>query len=229
MFQTRCSSWNLPAPTGFRGLDPHLPVTRYERHLPHWRQAGATYFVTFRLGDSLPQGKLNELEGCKREWERKYPVPWSEIVWRRFAEELGEQVDAWLDQGIGCCSLRIGSARTQVTGAIHFFDGQRYEVDCYVVMPNHVHVIVRPFDEHPLERILQSWKRYSAREINALLGQDGQFWQEESYDQIVRDEAHLFHCVQYIGTNPTRAGLSVDEFTRWIRPEWEHVGWRFEK
>ena len=53
--------WNLPAPPGFHGLHPHKPLTMYHRNLPHWRQDGATYFVTYRLADSLPQCKVDEL------------------------------------------------------------------------------------------------------------------------------------------------------------------------
>jgi hypothetical protein len=63
--------WNLPPPPGFQGLHPDKPVTVYQRHLPHWRQDGATYFVTFRLADSLPQSKLEELAGLKAAWERR--------------------------------------------------------------------------------------------------------------------------------------------------------------
>src|SRR6516165_10187995 len=65
--------WNLPAPPGFQGLHPDKPVTVYQRHLPHWRQEGATYFVTFRLADSLPQYKLDELAALKEESERRHP------------------------------------------------------------------------------------------------------------------------------------------------------------
>ena len=54
-------TWNREAPPGFQGLHSDIPVTFYYRHLPHWRQDGATYFVTFRLADSLPQMKLREL------------------------------------------------------------------------------------------------------------------------------------------------------------------------
>jgi hypothetical protein len=66
---------NLPSPPGFQGLHPDKPVTTYVRHLPHWRQGGATYFVTFRLGDSLPQSKLDELDQMRREWEQQHPPP----------------------------------------------------------------------------------------------------------------------------------------------------------
>jgi hypothetical protein len=64
----RSSIWNRDPPPGFQGLREDLPLTRYARHLPHWRQPGATYFVTFRLADSLPKEKLHELDLLRSEW-----------------------------------------------------------------------------------------------------------------------------------------------------------------
>jgi hypothetical protein len=100
-----------------------------------------------------------------------------------------------------------------------------------MVMSNHVHGIVRPLlcEEEPLERILQSWKRQAAREINRLFGLEGHLWQDESFDRIVRDEEHLWQAVQYIGANPRRAGRTCEQCPTWIRPEWVKLGWKFER
>jgi hypothetical protein len=91
--------------------------------------------------------------------------------------------------------------------------------------------IVRPLfpASKPLERILQSWKRHSSAEINALVEQSGTFWQEESYDRIIRDEEHLFRCIQYIGRNPMYAGQNAKQCRLWIRPSWQELGWTFEE
>ena len=96
-------------------------------------------------------------------------------------------------------------------------------------MANHVHGIVRPLDPatYPLERLLQSWKRFSAQRINEQLGQAGAFWQEETFDRIIRDEEHLWNTIQYIGANPRLANQSLEGCPRWIRPEWEDLGWKF--
>ncbi|HVC92622.1 MAG TPA: hypothetical protein VND64_02980, partial [Pirellulales bacterium] len=67
------SNWNLPPPAGFQGLRDDLRLDIYQQALPHWRQDGATYFITFRLHDSLPQAKLNELRAFKTDWERRRP------------------------------------------------------------------------------------------------------------------------------------------------------------
>jgi REP element-mobilizing transposase RayT len=249
--------WNLPPPPGFQGLHPDKPVTIYVRHLPHWRQEGATYFVTFRLQDSLPQVKLDELEQWRLEWERQHGVGRfckPSASQGRFAKQSGQEgrfakpsygdeeleelaretmrrVEQWLDQGMGSCRLKDPRAAKVVVEAMHHFDGARYELGCYVVMPNHVHAVVRPLlhQEEPLERILQSWKRHTAREINQLFNQEGHLWQDESFDRIIRDEEHLWRAIQYIGANPLKAGFTYEQCPRWIRPEWVKLGWKFDE
>jgi len=219
--------WNLLPPPGFQGIHPDKPVTMYERHLPHWRQDGATYFATFRLHDSLPQTKLRELECLKQEWERRHPAPRSHAVCEQLAREMFERVEGWLDQGMGDCVLKQASLAGWVTSSMHRFDEDRYELGAYVVMPNHVHAVVRPLqpDLHPLETILGSWKKYSSRRINQELKRTGDLWQDESYDRIIRDEEHLWRVIQYIAGNPQKAGLSSDFCTLWIRPQWVELGW----
>jgi REP element-mobilizing transposase RayT len=221
--------WNLPAPPGFWGLRPDQPLKVYMRHLPHWRQEGATYFVTFRLKDSLPQVKLNELEQVHREWQRRHAPLHSKEQLEQLSHEIMRRVERWLDQGMGSCRLRDPTAAATVVDAMHSFDGERYELDSYVVMPNHVHAILRPLlcDKEPLERILQSWKRHSAHEINRRLGLKGEFWQEESFDRILRDEEHLWRALQYIGANPGKVGLTHAQCPSWVRPEWVTLGWAF--
>jgi REP element-mobilizing transposase RayT len=106
----------------------------------------------------------------------------------------------------------------------------RYELGCYVVMPNHLHAIVRPLDaqSHDLETIIGSWKQFSSTQINRRKALTGELWQEECFDRIIRDEEHLWRVIQYIGRNPIRADLSVEAYSLWIRPEWVELGWMFE-
>jgi putative transposase len=95
-------------------------------------------------------------------------------------------------------------------------------------MPNHVHLVVRPFEGRELEEIVQSWKRFTAVVVNRHLERSGTLWQEESFDRIVRDEEHLWRVLQYIGRNPLLAGLDGGVCVPWIRPEWVELGWRFQ-
>ena len=222
--------WNLALPPGFRGLDQAKPVTMYQRHLPHWRQDGASYFVTFRLADSLPQEKLQEIRKLREEWERAHPLPRSDQAWEQFAKQMITRLEAWLDQGMGACRLRPEWAARIIEEALLFFHGSHYDLGCFVVMPNHVHGIIRPLEPsaRPLEKILQSRKRTTAARINAASSRQGKLWQEESFDRIIRDEEHLYRCIQYIGNNPCKAHLPRNEWRRWIQPEWVALGWRFE-
>jgi REP element-mobilizing transposase RayT len=222
--------WNLPPPPGFQGLHPDKPLTAYFRHLPHWRQDGATYFVTFRLADSLPQSKLDEMDWLRKDWELRHPRPHTKAVWDELTREVNKCVECWLDQGMGSCVLRQPSLASWVTSALDRFNDDWYELDCYTVMPNHVHVIVRPLapEIHPLESILGSWKKYSSRRINLALNRVGELWQDEAFDRIIRNEEHLWRAIQYIGRNPGRAGLTPNGCPLWVRPQWVELGWQFE-
>jgi putative transposase len=222
--------WNLDPPPDFQGLRDDLPLTVYQRHLPHWQQPGATYFVTFRLADSLPQEKLRELQDFRSRWLAQEHSLKPKRGPEELAKEVMERVERWLDQGMGECVLRAERCAGEVASAMKFFDGQRYELGCFVVMPNHVHAIVRPYstDVDALETILHSWKRHSSAQINAHLGAAGALWQEESFDRIIRDPEHLYRCIQYIARNPEVARLTDGKRRRWISPVWESLGWRFD-
>jgi REP element-mobilizing transposase RayT len=239
--------WNLPAPPGFQGLRDDLPITVYEQALPHWRQEGASYFVTFRLADSLPQSRLQELRRFKEEWERRHRsvefIPREGMMERgrgarglkstvreELAREVMQRVEDWLDQGMGSCALRVPEAADAVVAEMQRDDGTLFEVGCRVVMSNHVHAVVRPLEpEFPLENVLKRWKGASAVAINRLRERTGTLWQRESFDRIIRDEEHLWRAIQYIGRNPRKAGLSNAQARLWIRPSWVECGWNFEE
>lgn len=224
------TAFNLPTPPGFQCFDPTKPISFYMRHLPHWRQEGATYFVTYRQADSLPQERLQELKEIRHKWEMRHPGPRSEDQLEQLARKTLVLAEKWLDQGIGSCRLKDKVPSKFVADSLHRFDGQRYELGSYVIMPNHVHAILRPLGkaEDSLEQILKSWKGYSAIQLNRHFGLRGPLWQEESFDRIIRDEGHLLRAIQYLGSNPAKAGLTDEVISRWIRPGWRELGYRFE-
>ena len=231
------STFHLDPPPGFCGLNSFEDIEIYTRHLPHWRQKGATYFVTFRLADSLPKKKLEELKQIKIAWQRELDAREAvgkltdserKEAWERLARITFEKAERWLDQGMGSCALRDAETRQFVVDALKFYDDEQYELGCYVVMPNHAHLVIRPHGDQKLENILAGRKRKMSRDINHLREKTGRSpWQEESYDRIVRDAAHLWRCIQYIGNNPKKANLKEGDFAKWIRPDWEELGWRF--
>ena len=138
--------FNPDPPPGFRGLDPDKPVTVYYRHLPHWRQQGATYFVTFRLNDALPQEKLQYLKRLREEWERTHPPPRSEKAWEEYTHDVVCRQEAWLDEGYGACHFRKPGLAAHLEEALLHFQDERYFISCSVIMPNHCHLVMKPFD-----------------------------------------------------------------------------------
>jgi valyl-tRNA synthetase len=197
------------AEAGAAFLDPYAEIDITRRNLPHWQQAGRTYFVTFRLADSLPAAKLGELEEERATWLKHNPDPWTEAQRREYYQRFSAKLDEWLDAGSGSCVLRDERAAKIVADALTHFEGARYTLGAWVVMPNHVHALVTPLEGHDLGSILHSWKSFTAHKINELLGREGQLWQHESYDHTVRNEESLWKIGEYIDGNPERAGIKV--------------------
>lgn len=220
-------SFNLEAPPGFRGFDESAPVKIYYRNLPHWRQTGATYFVTFNLADALPANKRRELAAMRREWEHSYPAPRDEETWTKYARAVFRKVDIWMDAGSGNCWFRKSQHAMELSRSILHFHLQRYEIGCFVVMANHCHLTMRPFEPFEMEDEIGSIKNVVALNINRSESLSGTLWQQESYDRIIRDEEHLYRVVQYIGSNPARAGIALAPWHRWINPDWVAAGWDF--
>ncbi len=196
----------------FTPFDPNMPVGKASRHLPHWKQEGCTFFVTFRLGDSIPKDKLVQWQTELQEWLRQHPEPRTPEQEMEYAELFAERFHRWLDDCRGECWLKRPALSTIVEEALRFFDGQRYWLGHFVVMPNHVHCLVRPLGEHTLSDILHSWKSFAAKKMNAVLGREGKVWQDESFNCIVRDVPQLEQFSRYIQENPDKAKLRAGEF-----------------
>ena len=193
-------------------LDPYAEIDQHRRRLPHWQQGAVFYFVTWRLADALPQEKHRQWRDEKEAWVRWHPEPWDEPTEREYHRLFSRRLDEWLDAGSGSCLLRDKQLAGVVARALGHFDGERYALAAFVVMPNHVHVLFRLVTPHRLEEVLKSWKGFTAREINRRLGKSGQLWQEEYWDRIIRNEAHFAKCREYILSNPSKAGLREGEF-----------------
>ena len=195
----------------FGYFDPHQPIAELHGNLPHWRQSGVTYFVTFRLADSLPQAKLDQWVHEREDWLRRHPEPRSPAARRDYFERFVTRFQRWLDAGYGECVLSQPEPRGILVDSLKHFDAQRYALGDWVVMPNHAHVLVTPLGGVELSKVLHAWKSYSANEINRLLGRRGQLWQKESFDHIVRGPAAAERIRRYIRNNPD--GLPLGSYS----------------
>ncbi len=169
--------------------------------LPHWNQDGKLQFVTFRLADSVPQETLSRWREEKEVFLREFPKPWNGETEERYYEKFGRKRDAFLDAGVGSCVLEKPEAQKIICDVLKFFDGERYRLHAFVVMPNHVHVLAETRNDFSLSEILKSWKGFSARKINKVLGIAGTLWQSESFDRILRTETHYLRTLEYIKKN----------------------------
>ena len=162
-------------------------------YLPHFDTQDVVQFVTFRLADSLPAAALARLRDDGR------------------SEGLRHEM---LDHGWGACWLRSAAIARLVEDAFFAFDGTRYRLHAWTIMPNHVHVLFTVLPDQPLGFIVGSWKRFTARKANELLGRSGEFWQSEYWDRFIRNEDHFGITGDYIDQNPVKAGL-VSEPRLW--------------
>jgi REP element-mobilizing transposase RayT len=217
----------------------------YRRHLPHWHPQVAIFFITIRLKNSLPYEIIAAL---RKERERAklalHELPESE---RKGQNKLDDQryFERWeeyLDKAeYGPRWLLHPEVADVVKEALHYRDGKIIDLHAYCIMSNHVHLVFEPLRSksdwqsdlqhddlwndkqsdlgHPdVAKILQSLKRYTARQANKILGRQGAFWQDESYDRVIRDNEEYIRTVDYVLENPVKSGL----VTQWDEWRWAY-------
>jgi menaquinone-specific isochorismate synthase len=156
-----------------------------------------TYFVTFRLADSLPEAVLQQTR------QRLSSKLESDETKRR----LARAIERYLDKGSGSCYLKQARVAALVAGAIQHQDGKAYRLMAWVVMPNHVHLVFRLFSGSSLASVVHSLKSYTAHEVNRLLSRKGTFWQREYFDHLIRNGQEFDRAIRYVLSNPEKAGL----------------------
>ena len=184
-------------------------VERRRRALPHWTADGAIYFVTFRLHDSLPVSladsvRLERLNIVRTAQQMNRELSVSEEERLR---QLRRKLEAELDRGIGQCWMCNPAIARIVADALQHFDGERYDLFAWCVMPNHVHTVVRPESSWQLHEIMHSWKSFTAHQITRSYECPRPFWQREYFDRIMRDEHELHRAIRDVENNPVAARL----------------------
>jgi len=183
-------------------------------NLPHWFQPGVSYFVTFRKEDSIPVEVGRQWYARRANWLSQQGIVPGTLNWRsqlnllpeplrrEFHETFSREYLEALDKGWGACVLRRPELSKIVADSLFHFDGDRYHMGDFVIMPNHVHLIVCLLGDTEIETQCTSWKRFAARQINRELGISGRFWQEESFDHLIRSPEQFEAIMRYIANNP---------------------------
>ena len=199
----------------FEVFDPAAGYIVSERcQLPHWFQPGAATFITFRTEDSIPKDVAQRWYAERHAWLMRVGITQQDPDWRtqfsalsvdqrrEFHETFSSQFLDYLDRGCGRCVLKKPELARHVANALEHFDGHRYDLGDFVIMPNHVHLIVAFHCCTDLETQCYSWKKFSAGKINRDLGRKGRFWQEESFDHVIRSPEQFDAITRYITDNP---------------------------
>lgn len=202
----------------FKAFDWMAVTASYRGRLPHLTQSGVIYFVTFRLADSVPHEVSQRWNEEKITWLAANPPPWPPETEREYHRCFTMRLERWLDSGLGACVLKQPEIRAEIHSSLLHDDGKSYELGDFVIMPNHVHVLLKPLIAVPVSTLLGKAKGASARRINTQIGTHGALWMDESFDHIVRGMDSLKKFQRYIADNPVKAGLPACEFTheqRW--------------
>jgi REP element-mobilizing transposase RayT len=177
-------------------LGDYQPIGWHSRgYLPHFDAGEVFQTITFRLHDSMPQNLLER-------WRRELALESED-----FEDRLRYKIEAYLDRGAGDCYLADKRIASLVQSALLHFDGERYRLSAWVIMPNHVHVLAAPCLGFSLSSITHSWKSYTAQQANKILMRTGSFWFEDYFDRYIRNAKHYENAISYIEGNPVRAGL----------------------
>lgn len=179
----------------------------HRRNLPHLYYNEGIYFVTFRLYGSIHLNELKQLQKQIQDNQRLQPHE---------QKKLFKKYDLLLDnQQNRIQHLQENEIMDICKSSIHYHDGKEYELICYCIMPNHIHLIFELINKNKLVGdIVGSIKKYIARRANKVLKQKGKFWQTESFDRLIRDEVELYFTIKYVLMNPVNAGL-VSGWNEW--------------
>lgn len=204
--------------------EPHS----YRRFLPHIQPVNAYYNITSRLNNSLPKSVIVQLKKEKEEFTRSLerthdPVERTQLIYS-FERTYYKKYDDTLDKiRKGPMWLKDSRIAQIVSDALHFRDGKEYELIAYTIMSNHIHIIfwlgegnLSTLTKRKLEsddgyyivtHIMESLKKFTARESNKILSRRGRFWARESFDRVLRNDVEVKRAVRYVLNNPVKSGL----------------------
>ncbi len=197
-------------------FDPYANIHETIGNLPHWTQQGKITFITFRLADSIPQNIANEFIFEERTWREEHPNPINKEL-EKWHRERHNRLERYLDAGHGACVLANPACRDIMVRALEFMDGGRCIIHSYVIMPNHIHLLIEPNGEWTIQKIIGSVKMFTAKEINSLLGRTGRLWRKDYFDRIVRNEKNYIRVLGYIKANPLK--MAGNRYTYYIRED----------
>ena len=187
----------------------------YRRNLPHIQPEEAILFITYRLFFKLPDEYLNRVKLLKTEFQNKIRSVKKKNIESeklKFEKNLFDYKDNFIGKFQNSPFwLKEDKIAKIIKDSLFWGSQKRYDLFAFCVMPNHVHILIRPviIDDKPfpLQKIMYDHKHFTAIEANKLLKRKGNFWQDEHYDHYIRNENEFFNILNYIYLNPVKANL----------------------
>jgi len=204
-------------------FDPQADLIVHDRLRPHWSQSGAIVFVTFRANDSIPPDVIRRWGREKNDWlDRRGLLEgrhWSDVISQldatirgEFNRQFNRCREDFLDTCQGRCLLRDPALSKIVADSLMHFDGERYRMGDFIVMPNHVHLLAAFANPESMAAQFDSWTHYTAFRLHQAIGERGKFWQQEPFDHLVRSVDQYEYLRRYIADNPHKARLKPSEY-----------------
>ena len=200
-------------------MQPHKSF--YRKNLPHYQPKGATFFITYRLAGSIPMEII-------KQWNAELDVAEKKTTKKEEKIKIYKQHFAKADQELDKSQnepywLKDENIAAIVADSLQHCDALYFKLWCFTIMTNHVHVLfTHTNSEVPLYSVLQKHKRHTALKSNQLLSRTGSFWENESYDHVMKTDAEFDRVVLYILNNPVKAGFvskPSDWKWTWLHPE----------
>lgn len=179
----------------------------------------------------MPAPVLAQWRADRCRWLRKHGIDPNQSHWQtqlsalesalqnEFRRAFSEHWHNELDAGHGACVLRRSELAQIVADSLKHSDGDRYVLTYFVVMPNHIHLLAAFPEETAMLTQCESWKHFTAVRINRLLGRKGRFWEQDSFDHLVRTQEQFEYLRRYIAENPAKARLPVGHFIHYSKAQ----------
>ena len=194
-------------------------------------QPGTLTFITWRTWDSMPATVVRQWLAARDDWLRLRGVDPPKPGWEarlndwpaRRVARVSQPCLGSLERQSRCAARLVSVGRPElaqvVAKSLHHGDGQDYWLSDFVVMPNHIHLLATFATEEAMLAQCESWKHFTAREINRALGRFGRFWEQDAFDHLIRSPEELAGIREYIANNPKVAKLKSGEYLHYRRDQ----------
>lgn len=196
-------------------LEKRKHVEIWGRKLPHWFQENKTMFVTFRLADSLPKNKVEEFLADRANMLKEEKGTAGNNARKTYDIMMMRKMEYWLNNGYGNCMLQREDVRSVLVEALHYYNNKEYLLHAFVVMPNHVHILLSSLTNKPINNIIGKVKGFTAYQLRKSLRIYEDIWQKGIFDRILRNWDEFEKYVDYIGNNPK--SLPEDSYSLYIQ------------